>query len=209
MKNKNLPLIMAAVTVFLTGSLFAAYDPAVNPLDPGFETISVSDLVGSITFAFEGRLDYDVYAPGEYNGDISTLSSDQITVPINHYVYQYQITSTSGYGAGLFIALTPGSQAENFGYAASLTGSDVIPANISQASNQALYSFFIADGQQTSLLLFTSPNAPGAGNALVSGAMAGTQAVIVPVPVPEPVTLVLLGAGCLALRYRKRSRKAA
>ncbi|MBW8016034.1 MAG: PEP-CTERM sorting domain-containing protein [Planctomycetes bacterium] len=209
MKRNILLLAIAVLTTFLGGSLFAGYDPSVNPLDPGFEIISVTDVISG--FTYEGRLDYDVHAPGEYTEDIAILDGGSISAAAfaDQYVYQYQITSTQGYGDGLSIALELGSGATNFGYS-STPPSGVIPDSVYDAGSQVKYGFIIADGQSTTLLLYTSPNAPKAGNAMVSGMMAGSQSVPVPVPVPEPVTLILLGAGCLQLRcYRKRSRKAA
>ena len=210
MKSNNLLLAMVVLSTFLGGNLFASYDPAVNPLDPGSEIISVADIVSG--FTFDGQLDYDVHAPGEYTEDIDILGGGSISAAAfaDQYVYQYQITSTDGYGDGLSIALELGSGATNFGYSSTTPPSGVIPYLVFDAGSQVLYSFVIATGQSTALLLYTSPNAPKAGNAMVSGMMAGSQSVSVPVPVPEPVTLILLGAGCLQLRcYRKRSRKAA
>ena len=205
MKRKNIFLVIAVVTTFFACNLFAAYDPAVNPLDPGQETLSVTNLLNGVTF--DGQIDYDVYAPGEFTEAITAITGTQISASAfaNQYVYQYQITSTSGYGDNLSIALDPGSGSSNFGFA--LGSGDADPHFIFDAGTLVSYSFVIADGQSTASLLFTSPYAPTAGVATVHGMVAGSQAVVVPVPVPEPITLILLGAGCLPLRYyRKKSR---
>lgn len=205
MKRKELLVVIAVVTTFFACNLFAAYDP-LNPLDSGQDTLSVINLLNGITF--EGQIEYDVYTPGEFTEAIAEVGG--VSIPpsqfLDQYVYQYQITSTSGYGDNLSIALDSGSGSSNFGFSSN-SGSDAVPFMVFDAGNQVSYSFIIADGQSTASLLFTSPNGPTAGNAVVHGMAAGSQAVVVPVPVPEPITLILLGAGCLPLRYyRKRSR---
>lgn len=200
MKRKRITLlVIAVITTFFACNLFADYDPTVNPLDPGQEIISITNLLNGRIF--QGVLDYDVYAPGEFQRTISqsTGSIDGL------YVYEYQITSTQGYGDNLSIAIDPGAGAANFGFAGSAP--DVAPVLIFNAGDQVSYSFAIAAGQSTVSLVFTSPYGPTAGDAVVHGMLAGSQDVVVPVPVPEPITLILLGAGCLPLRYyRKRSR---
>lgn len=204
MKRKT--LVIGIVTAFFACNLFAAYDPAVDPLAPGVELISVSNLLTGLSF--EGQIDYDVYAPGEFTGDIAVATDALLPASAfsDQYVYQYQITSTQGYGENLSIAFDSGSGSTNFGYSSN-PGSDVAPHMVFDAATLVSYSFAIVAGQSTASLLFTSPYGPTAGNAMVHGMMAGSQAVVVPVPVPEPITLILLGAGCLPLRYyRKRSR---
>lgn len=203
--KRKIFLVVAVVTTFFACNLFAAYDPSVNPFDPGFETLSVTNLLNGATF--KGQIDYDVYTPGEFTEAIALVAGTSIPASAfaDQYVYLYQITSTNGYGDNLSIALDPGSGSTNFGFA--LGSGDANPHFIFDAGTQVSYSFVIAAGQSTASLLFTSPFGPTAGVATVHGMVAGSQAVVVPVPVPEPVTLILLGAGCLPLRYyRKRSR---
>jgi hypothetical protein len=207
-KSKTLFLLVLAVTA-LASNVFADYDPSVDPLDPDFEPISVADITTG--FTFEGRIDYDVYAPGEFNEAIALATNVFLLASqfSTQYVYQYQITSSQGYGQSVSLALNAGSGATNFGYSAS-PAFDAVPYMVYDAGTQVLYSFVITAGQSTTQLLLTSPYGPTAGNAMVSGMMAGSQAVVVPVPIPEPITLILLGAGCLPLRYyRRRLRKAA
>jgi hypothetical protein len=209
-KSKTLFLVVLAVTALLASNVCADYDPYVDPYEPGFESIDLEADIRGISQIFKGEIKYEVYAPSTYLGDITMLGGGDVSVPTDHFVYQYQVISEIGFGAALYLELVPGSGAENFGYAASGEGSDVIPVDVADVPTQAFYGFFLQGGEHSAMLLFTSLKGPTEGVGVVSSVFAGDQAVVVPVPGPEPITLIMLGAGCLPLRfYRKRLRKAA
>ena len=170
---------------------------------------STSVTFGSTVYDFKGYVDYAVYAPGNYSGNLPIGTEDG-------YVYAYQIfnSSESDVSVGQFtIGLGPTIVADNTSSDDSIGlttgGIDADVSNI--AAQSAVYLFFaqgITAGNHSNALIFTSPNSYDMGGAYIAGGITGGTFVSLPTPtVPEPVTAVLFASGaCLVLR--KKNKKA-
>lgn len=210
MKSKNLLVLSAVVTAFFAANLYAGFDSTLNPFQPGVVNVSVEEVVGNVTYKFDGTVEYLVYAPGDYSGPAG--------MPADEYVYTYKVSNTSSPASAVAIdqfsmGLVPGSGVDYQQAAYDAQAGQVIPIT-GYGNSQTVYYMYIMDtiapGESSALMLFSSPNAPVDGFGNLTIGTVGSVKLKLPTPVPEPVSLILLGAGCLPLRYyRKRARKAA
>ncbi len=186
----------------------------------GYVTLSNS----SHSHTLNGTVDYAVYAPGAF--DLSFPGSD----PSNNtaYVYAYEFFNTTSTSTekilNFSVGLHGGGPVANQGYLTPPAGpsgnpSDV-PGPITSTAAVWYYSSpnYVGVGQNSEVLIFTSPCAPEWDTVALSGNYSvganlptngiPAQGNGVPSPTPEPAAMLLLAmaAGLLGLRGIVRRR---
>jgi hypothetical protein len=146
-----------------------------------------------------------LFVPAYGTGQAS-VTSKVYNAASGGYIYSYQISETTANFTWFSVALNPGTSITSYGYDSSgITPMDWSPVDSPATSIEALFSTSVKPTNTSSLLWFTSPNAPEINT--LGGALAKNGAYTVGdvwAPVPEPMTAILLGAGWLALRSWKR-----
>ena len=158
---------------------------------------------GSLT----GTIDYAVFGPGDFPYAGYTPSPGEVT-----YVYQINNTGVEAVSAQ-FTGLAPGNGANNIGnfiINPLANPPEAIPSfqQITATTAQWLFNPGIPSSIGTSAgLVFSSPNAPMNGIALVVDGGTNAQA-LVPTPsdqpIPEPAVLMLMAAGGVMIGFRRR-----
>ncbi len=204
-------LAAAGIVIVISSPTQAALlsgDPNALPAWQGTQSFFNTDGF----FTLDVTVDYAVYAPGQYGGTDPSGGTQ--------FVYAYQVSNNANpvsVGVSQFsVGLIPGSGAANQGEDASV-GAPGLPGGISPDA-QSLGAtgarwFFIADtvdfADHSTVLLFTSPNAPQLVSATVAdGGLSDVSMMPSPgIEVPEPATLALLGLGGLAFAVRRNRRR--
>lgn len=149
-----------------------------------------------------GKVDYAVYAPGQYSGTSAFPSAE--------YVYAYRIFNDAASKVAIdffSVGLVANAIVGNLAYEAA--AGDVAPGYQSILSESVLNLFFgsagpITKGKNSAILLYSSPFGPTQGFGAVSGGFTGGMIVDLAAPIPEPATLALLTfGGFFAARLRK------
>jgi hypothetical protein len=191
----------------LASGALLSQDPNALSAWHGRQTYDVTDGYYRLNVA----VDYAVYAPGSYNaaGDPSGGTE---------YVYAYEIINTvnsssvevSTFGVGI----APGAVAGNIGVditagAPGLSGG-ILTSQKFFATSGAHWGFdtnLINPGDYSTILLFTSPQAPQwMTGSVADGGLSQQQDL--PSPLPEPATFGFLALGGLIMIFkRRRARK--
>ena len=143
-------------------------------------------------------VDYAVYAPGAYPGQDPSGSGE--------YVYAYQLTNEadSTVGAVSFsVGLRDASGGHHFGDDVSAQASGLSPGVrpylAFEASSSAMWLFAdagdgpVARGENSSVLLVTSPNPPAWNRSQVADGGLSVAPGDLPSPLPEPSSVLLVG----------------
>jgi hypothetical protein len=219
--SRLIGLAFAVLLVVLMGPAATAQAGPL-PLDPnGFG----APYQGSMTFQNKGgpttltvNVEYSVYAPGQFTKSFGAGSD-----PSNgaQYVYAYEafnlnVAPNPRSLAILTVGLLPGAQAQNIEYLPIIYGNfGLIPVSSSFGGappNAARWDYTgagttIPVGQNSQILVFTSPLSPTLVTSSVSGGGLGASQPL-PSPIPEPAGWALLGIGSAMLLYRRlRARR--
>lgn len=157
-------------------------------------------------------VDFAVFAPGEYPGDDPSGGTDYV------YAYQFFNDAVSDVAVCVFsVGIGTNAGADNIGDDPAGPGADSgVPPDlctISQASASARWAFGWTDtgvevmpGQNSTVLIYTSPNGPRWCVASVIDGGLPVPVGELPAPVPEPASAMLLLLGALGALGRLRRR---
>lgn len=161
-------------------------------------------IINSQSYSRSGHVDYEIYAPGEYSGTLSSISQD-------HYVYAYQVFNDSASTLSIntvVINLLPDVIVGLVGY----EGSGVDPSgnNSPSISGNVTFEFYTAQiiaGANSSVLIFSSETEPTLGFGSLNGGVIGTILTDVPTPtIPEPVSILLFGMSGAYVAFSRRRK---
>ncbi|MDD5457796.1 MAG: PEP-CTERM sorting domain-containing protein [Phycisphaerae bacterium] len=148
-------------------------------------------------------------------GSTATVDSYVYQYSANQYIYSYQIVSASPAPISFFsVALDSGMTATSASIDSNPFAGWVDPVFwqiINSGGTQSVNYMYnaLANSQTSSLMWFSSPDAPGMGTASVFGSLSGVPHYSegdVYAPAPEPATLALLGIGIGIAYKRNRNR---
>jgi hypothetical protein len=173
----------------------------------GHASAAISGSANLVNSGLDIVLDYAVFAPGQYPGTDPSLGID--------FVYAYQAFVQPASNSALLVTVggNPGfgaSGAHNPGFdlglAAGVTPSGQSINFVSNTFVNAFTSPSIAAGQNSTVLLFTSPFTWELGNAsaTVTGGASASVVGEIPAPLPEPATALLLGMASIPVLRRRR-----
>jgi hypothetical protein len=192
--------LVSAVVSPSIGSAAISTDP--NALFAFRDHITFTAGAGS---ALSGSLDYAVYAPNHYSGSLS--------LPSDEYVYCYQVFDSPSstvnidyFSVGLYPGVTVGNLAYDPAHPVAVSGGKNPLAEF-LLSQTVLYLFPVSPitpNSHSSVLLFTSEEAPTMAFGVVSGGYTGGAVVSLPTPIPEPATLLLFMLATPALVNKGR-----
>ena len=199
--NMKSLLVLSIVFSAAAGCAFAGFNSNLNPMESGVVNFTATEVVGGTTYNFDADVEYAIYSPGEY--------SDSVSMPSDQYVYAYQITNNSSSDleiSNFAVGLIEGVAAYNAKYI--VEGTEAEPDMAFAGSQQVTYvilSNSIKSGEQSALLLYSSPNKSTEGVASLTVGRIGSVDNVV----PEPFSVALLGAGALCIRSIRRNRRRA
>ena len=164
-------------------------------------------------------MDYAVYQPGTYTGDVQSPSSQvpgqAVSFPDDHYVYAYQFFNSAESDVVIdyfSVGLLSNAYADNVGFDLLQPGiapSDqfIMPGNILCLFNSPEGS--VGSDEYSTVLLFSSDAGPEMGfGSIPGGATGGVSGICLPTPVPEPATVsLLLGGSIIFVCGKKSARK--
>jgi hypothetical protein len=163
-------------------------------------------------------IDYAVYAPGDYVNSPALQGNPIPSSPIDpsggaHYVYAYQIHTTSVQGVkDLTVGLTAGAVAlgstdigtysfdPEFGVVPTSTFITIPAVRVSNA--KWTKTTLILQNDHSNILFFTSAFGPQWFQSSLGGGGSFTAQESLPSPIPEPASLVLVGTAGLLLLAR-------
>lgn len=212
-------LMGLTIAVLLAGSAAIAHagplllDPnAMGGANQGAKTFQN---IGGPT-SLKVSVEYAVYAPGQFT---KTFGAGSDPSAGSQYVYAYEaftlnVNPNPRNLAILTVGLLTGAQAQNIEYLPVIYGNyGLLPVTSSfggSPPNSARWDYTgatIPVGQNSQILLFTSPLAPTlVTSSVVGGGLGNSQTL--PSPIPEPASWALLVTGSVALLYRRlRARR--
>jgi hypothetical protein len=154
------------------------------------------------------RIDYAVFAPGDFTGTFTAFGGNPVFDPAD-YVYAYQIYNESSSNVRLS-RLNVGFEApiDSLGYDLNFDSAagDVLPISTLISTDFFRFTFGtpqLAAGQFSSVLLMSSKYGPALiGSSVIDGGVstAGELPGPTPVPVPSAAILALVGVSLLARR---------
>lgn len=187
---------MKKMTVFLAVVAFCAMSLQAVALPAYTSTVQ------SITTTF---------SPVYGSGSAEVTSTVYYDSGAAQYIYAYEVKNATNNFTWFSVSLATGAVITGTGYdPGSSDPSSWTTVGTPATSVEGLFALQIAPGKDSSLVWFTTPNAPtrddgsltGLGNKGVFNYLEGG----ILTPIPEPMTMVLLGAGWLALRTCGRKR---
>lgn len=219
--SKATRLMGLMIAVLLAGSASVAWGGPL-PLDPNAMgganqgTKFFQNIGGPVTLTV--NVEYAVYAPGQFT---KTFGAGSDPSGGTQYVYAYEAFNMNvppnprSLGI-LTVGLRQGAQAQNIEYLPVIYGNyGLLPVTSSFGGtppSSARWDYTghtIPVGQNSQILLFTSPLSPSPITSSVVGGGLGASNTL-PSPIPEPASWALLGVGSAALLYRRlRARRLA
>lgn len=199
--------IAALTFLMVCGSSALAGPLGVDPDGiPAFTGTTVFHATDGVEHLF-ADVDYAVFAPGDFSGADPSGGTD--------YVYAYQAYNTGGMDdvslSAVTVGLAPGAVAADAGDDPAYPMVGGVSPNLAAVLADSVGFFFddprVFPGEFSTVVLFTSPDAPMMGvGSVIDGGLSDQQTL--PTPVPEPGTLLLLiGLGAAgALRRANRVR---
>jgi hypothetical protein len=200
-----------ATSILVITLVLAVVSPSIVFATISTDPCALPAFRNHITFtagsALSGSLDYAVYAPGFYDGSLS--------LPPDEYVYCYQVFDSPGstvnidyFSVGLYPGITVGNLTYDPAHPVAVPGG-TNPSFEFPLSQTVLYLFSVSPitpNSHSSVLLFTSEDAPTMAFGAVSGGYTGGAVVSLPTPdpIPEPASLLLLMLATPALVNKGR-----
>lgn len=199
--KKTALFVFFTVLVLFGSSAFATFGLSSDILQEGRVYFSSAVIYGNQTYTRSGHVDYEVYAPGNYNGTLSAIQSE-------HYVYAYKVYNDAQSQLKIddfTVNLVPGVAIVHIGYEGADTQPDATSPSTTGSVSYDFYTLPINPDEYSSFLLYSSEYGPIAGNGAVNGEGITSLVEGIPVPyIPEPATCLLFGIGSFLAFSRRR-----